>query len=40
MDVNTIITRLLVLYQIYNHLWPMAFVLSDYKPDIALVGML
>ena len=40
--INTIITRLLVLYQIYNHLTfgPMAFMLGDYKSDIALVGML
>ena len=33
-------TRLLVLYQNYNHLarGPMALVLGDYKSDIALVG--
>ena len=31
-----------MLYQIYNHLTlgPTAFVLSDYKSEIALVGML
>ena len=36
------ITRLLVLYQIYNHLalGPMDLVLGDYKSDIALVGVL
>ena len=34
------ITCLLVLYQIYNHLalGPTALVLSDYKSDIALVA--
>ena len=34
-----IITRVLVLYQIYNHLalGPMALGLGDYKSDIALV---
>ena len=35
-----IITRLLVLYQIYNHLalGPTALGLGDYKSDIELVG--
>ena len=37
-----VITCLRVLYQIYNHLalGPMALMLSDYKSDIALVGVL
>ena len=37
-----IITRLLVVYQIYNHLalGPTDLVLGDYKSDIALVGVL
>ena len=37
-----IITRLLVLYQIYNHLTLRctALVLGDYKSDIALIGVL